>query len=100
MRTLIKKNGGKVPSSSILKTIKNGPSQQVLVSKFGGFIQACRLAGYRGSFVNKKNVNENFFSQINSEEKAYFLGLMFTDGIHLTRNVIQIGLQEKDKNIL
>lgn len=49
----------------------------------------------------KYKLNENFFDFIDTEEKAYFLGLLWADGTNVTkRNCIQIGLQEKDKHIL
>lgn len=45
--------------------------------------------------------NQNFFEVIDTEAKAYFLGLMYADGSnHKTGNIITIGLQEPDKYIL
>ena len=56
-----------------------------------------RLPSYR----RKYTINENCFSIIDSEEKAYFLGLLSADGcISSTSNTIQISLQERDKYIL
>ena len=50
---------------------------------------------------NKYQVNESFFDQIDSQEKAYFLGLLFADGnVSSSSNAVNIKLQEKDKNIL
>lgn len=46
-------------------------------------------------------VNDLYFSDINSEEKAYFLGLLFADGnVHSKYNAITLKLQSKDKYIL
>lgn len=49
-------------------------------------------------------LNENYFQQIDTEDKAYFLGLIISDGcIHNTNNkqqLLAITLQEKDKYIL
>lgn len=54
----------------------------------------------------KKNreLNENFFETIDSPEKAYFLGLMYTDGnVRIVKNnskQIRISLQLRDKAII
>lgn len=43
--------------------------------------------------------NENYFDIIDTEDKAYFLGLLYADGcVH--KNILSISLQEKDKEIL
>lgn len=59
---------------------------------------------YIKRFVYKRRVfkiNENFFETINTEAKAYFLGLLSADGnIAKNENRIRIGLHEKDKYIL
>jgi hypothetical protein len=45
--------------------------------------------------------NENYFTIIDSEDKAYFLGLLYADGcIHNTQPRFLISLQEEDKHIL
>jgi len=52
------------------------------------------------SSINKKyDVNELFFENVDTKEKAYFLGLMMSDGTVSERSII-ISLQERDKNIL
>ena len=49
----------------------------------------------------KHQFNENFFDSIDTQEKAYYLGLLWADGTNsLKRHCIQIGLQEKDKYVL
>lgn len=52
--------------------------------------------------INRKNnFNEDYFEKIDTEDKAYFLGLLYADGnIYLKRNRVQITLQKKDKYIL
>ena len=54
------------------------------------------------SEINRKHkVNEDYFSAIDTEEKAYFLGLLFSDGnVHAKYNSVVLKLQEKDKDIL
>ena len=58
----------------------------------------------RGYFLRKfKTINENYFDEINSEEKAYFLGLLYADGCNHNldkKKKISISLQEEDKFIL
>ena len=44
-------------------------------------------------------VDDTYFEKINSEDKAYFLGLMYADG-NINPNRIKISLQENDKDIL
>ena len=56
----------------------------------------------RYRYVNKKyTLNDRYFEQIDTEEKAYFLGLLYADGcISSDSNAIQIALQEEDDYIL
>lgn len=52
-----------------------------------------------GSHLRKYSLNEHYFDNINSEDTAYFLGLLYADGCnHL--NKVDIDLQEQDKEIL
>lgn len=49
----------------------------------------------------KYTLNENYFDVIDTEHKAYFLGLLYADGCNYEKkNVIYLKLQEKDKEIL
>ncbi len=49
----------------------------------------------------KYTLNENYFDIIDTEDKAYFLGLLYADGCNCTNNnCIEISLQEEDKSIL
>ena len=51
--------------------------------------------------VRKYSINEDYFEKIDTEEKAYFLGFLYSDGNNYKkRNVVKINLQEKDKYIL
>lgn len=49
----------------------------------------------------KYSLDETYFNKINTEQKAYFLGLLYADGcVFPKRNSISIALQEKDRHIL
>lgn len=51
--------------------------------------------------VRKYDFDFNFFETINTEAKAYFLGLLFADGYnHNIRNTIVLSLQERDVELL
>ena len=46
-------------------------------------------------------LNENYFDEIDCEEKAYFLGFLYADGCnHIKKGCVTLTLQEKDKEIL
>lgn len=47
------------------------------------------------SRLNRHKVNEAFFDYIDTEAKAYFLGLMFSDG-SVSRNQFYIKLKDED----
>lgn len=53
----------------------------------------------RSESQTKYKVNHNFFENIDSESKAYFLGLLMADGCN-TRNGFRIMLQKKDEKII
>ena len=49
----------------------------------------------------KYPIVEDFFDEINTEEKAYILGLLYADGWNQTeRNSVSLSLKEADKEIL
>lgn len=48
----------------------------------------------------KYDFDESFFEKINTEEKAYFLGLLYADGCVTNDNTMVISLQEGDLSIL
>lgn len=64
-----------------------------------------RRNGYKAKsqseLQRKYNIDETFFDVINTEEKAYFLGLLYADGCNATkRNAVILSLKEDDKEIL
>ncbi|WP_310876979.1 LAGLIDADG family homing endonuclease [Priestia megaterium] len=47
------------------------------------------------------NLNENFFDEINNEEKAYWLGFLYADGvINEDENLVRINLKSEDREHL
>ena len=47
------------------------------------------------------NVNEKYFDNIDTEDKAYFLGFLYADGnVSKVKNAISLEIQERDKPIL
>ena len=63
--------------------------------KKGIFIPKCI------EYNRKYELNQNFFKEINTEEKAYIFGFICADGhVDLKNNRVQITLAEKDKDIL
>jgi intein-encoded DNA endonuclease-like protein len=52
-------------------------------------------------FNSKYTINEDFLDNINTEEKAYFLGFMFADGaVHKSENSFKLEVHEQDQDIL
>lgn len=55
----------------------------------------------KGSHLRKYALDEKYFDNIDSENKAYFLGLLYADGCnHFSDKRISLSLQEGDKDIL
>lgn len=48
----------------------------------------------------KKKINENYFKNIDTEAKAYFLGFIAADGCNSHKNCVEIKLNSKDESIL
>lgn len=48
----------------------------------------------------KYNIREDYFNDIDSEEKAYFLGLLASDGCVTDEDKVLIGLQERDTYLI
>ena len=75
------------------------PISQVAINKL------LRRNGYAAKspseLKRKYPIAEDFFDAIDTEEKAYILGLLYADGYNNTdRNSVNLGLKESDKEIL
>lgn len=68
----------------------------------GRFIKNKGLKSKPNTITNRKyTINQSFFDNIDTEEKAYFLGFLYADGTHSPkRNAITLCLSEIDKEIL
>jgi len=93
----------------IIEKYKNGISSEIIASEFnihGSTV--CRLLKRSGVEIRegkdnkrKYNIDEQWLDNIDSEEKAYFLGLMFSDGnVHSKSAAITIALMHSDRDIL
>lgn len=52
-------------------------------------------------FKRKNNFNQDYFKVIDTEDKAYFLGLLYADGnVYMKRNRVQITLANEDSYML
>jgi hypothetical protein len=68
----------------------------------------CRILKRRGIELRSEsdrhrtlNLYEDFFSVIDTQEKAYLLGFLYADGsVHKDNNMIKIEVHEKDQDIL
>jgi hypothetical protein len=66
------------------------------------FLKKKQCVFIKTGFINRKYaLNESYFDVIDTEEKAYFLGWLYSDGYNNEKDgVACLILQERDKNIL
>lgn len=78
-------------------------SEQLCISKTA-LIRNLNLLGYnfdRSKSMQKYTINRNYFEHIDSNDKAYWLGLIYADGCNkVDRNTFVLGLVEEDSYIL
>lgn len=71
-------------NSTVLKYIRNA-----------GITYKRDYSKHRRNRLGRHLINENFFEYINTEAKAYFLGLMYSDG-SVSKNKFYLKLKDKD----
>ena len=104
--------GLKTPKEEIIKIYKSRPMTHKELSNITGVssVTICKIFKenniqvYTKTKIYSPNLLENYFKHIDDEFKAYFLGLIITDGcIHNNKrgtNLVSITLQDSDKDIL
>jgi len=96
----------KVNNNDVIKDYLEGLSLEKLANKYGVslFIISRVLKNnkiYQRRITKKYNFDENYFSNIDSEEKAYFLGYLFADGNNnIKEKKVTLHLHKKDLVIL
>lgn len=104
------KNVSKQQEEEIIEKYFNQNKSSVELSKEYGFseVTICKVLkrnGYaardRTQSNRKYSIRENYFDSIDTEEKAYIMGLLYADGYNDTsRNSVNLSLKESDKQIL
>lgn len=97
-------------NKKILKLYADGKSGYEVMNELGIDINKknevysiIKKAGLTRSYreCHQPNFNRNFFSEIDSHEKAYLLGFLYADGcVHSHNMGISLALHKKDKEIL
>ena len=86
----------------------NGNTNKIISNKYDLHRTTIQRILLRNNIALKKQketarkhqiINENFFENINTEEKAYILGLLYADG-YINNNGFGITLMETDKELL
>lgn len=94
---ILKLNSKHTPPRKISKKLKISRHTIYNVLKRNGIV----INGNRFNFNKKYDINESFFSKIDTAEKAYFLGWLFADGSMNDKDKrVTLGLQKKDRSIL
>jgi hypothetical protein len=64
--------------------------------------QVLKEAGINTRITNRYTLNENYFSEIDTEEKAYLLGMLYADGFvgDEKHNNIVLSLKKSDRHLL
>lgn len=96
-------------TEEICSLYKDGNFSTVIAKKFNCNVKAVLYHLRKGGVEvrrftdshRKYEINESFFDKIDTQEKAYFLGWLYSDGYHNEeRRQISLTIQETDKDIL
>ncbi|MDO8610086.1 MAG: LAGLIDADG family homing endonuclease [bacterium] len=94
-------------TSEILNKYKNGETLFDLAKEYNTFWKKLttllKNSDIKIRSSRKYSVNHNYFEKIDTEEKAYFLGILYADGCNINtsnRGTIKLSLQEPDKYIV
>lgn len=94
---------------NIINLYKSGLSQSQVGDIYnvkwyiiGKILKKCGVPARDDSHKSRKyTINENYFDNIDTNNKAYILGLFYSDGCNYTpQHRVKLELQQKDKNIL
>lgn len=94
---------------SVINEYQNGLNCTELAQKYrispSAIFQFLKRKGIKlktqSELQRKYSLNENYFDVIDTEEKAYFLGLLFADGyVHHKSHQIVLSLQKQDSDIV
>lgn len=92
------KSGVSIVDISKSNNVSISPIRKILKDNS---INTRRDTKYYSKQNQKYSINENYFSNINTQEKAYILGMLFADGnMHKIKKLISLELHSKDINIL
>jgi hypothetical protein len=104
------KNVNKQQEKEIIEKYFNQNKSSVELSKEYGFseVTICKVLKRNGYAARDKtqsnrkySIREDYFDSIDTEEKAYIMGLLYADGYNDTsRNSVNLSLKESDKQIL
>ena len=88
--------------NSGLSQAKVGEIYNVKWYIIGKILKKCGIQARDDSHKARKyTIDENYFDDINTSNKAYILGLLYSDGCNYTpQHRVKLELQERDKHIL
>jgi len=90
----------------IIQLYKNGKSLTFIAKKFNDDKRNVRrlLEDNEIKVTNPSpspyKINENYFDNIDTQNKAYILGMLYADGCNTKGNKVKLSLQDTDKEIL